>query len=50
MERTPQPGDGDEQAILGGWLRFHRDALRAKCAGLSAEELVREVIDGQTGE
>lgn len=39
--RVPQPEDGDERSILLGWLAFHRDALRAKCAGLSGEELVR---------
>lgn len=40
MERIPEPPDGDERGILLGWLAFHRDALRAKCAGLSAAQLV----------
>jgi hypothetical protein len=40
MTRIPEPPDGDERGILLGWLAFHRDALRAKCAGLSAEQLV----------
>ncbi|WP_460528826.1 DinB family protein [Flindersiella endophytica] len=40
MERIPEPPDGDERGILLGWLAFHRDALRAKCAGLSETQLV----------
>ncbi len=39
MERAPQPPDGDERAILLGWLAFHRDALEAKCAGLDAAQI-----------
>jgi hypothetical protein len=38
-ERVAEPPDGDERSVLLGWLAFHRDALRAKCAGLSAEQL-----------
>jgi hypothetical protein len=38
--RVPEPPDGDERAVLLGWLAFHRDALRAKCAGLDAAQLV----------
>lgn len=37
--RAEQPGDGDERSILLGWLAFHRDALAAKCAGLTEEQL-----------
>lgn len=37
--RVPEPGDGDERSILLGWLGFHRDALRAKCADLDDEQL-----------
>jgi hypothetical protein len=40
MERAGQPGDGDERSITVGWLRFHRDALAAKCDGLTPEQLV----------
>jgi hypothetical protein len=40
MERALEPPDGGERDILLGWLAFHRDALRAKCAGLSAAQLV----------
>jgi Protein of unknown function (DUF664) len=38
--RIPEPPDGDERSILLGWLAFHRDALRAKCADLDADQLV----------
>lgn len=41
MDRAAQPDDGDERSIALGWLAFHRDALRAKCEGLTPEELVR---------
>lgn len=40
IERVPEPGEGDERSILVGWLAFHRNALEAKCAGLSDEQLV----------
>jgi hypothetical protein len=39
-QRVPEPPDGDERSILLGWLAFHRDALRAKCAGLDADQVV----------
>jgi hypothetical protein len=39
-DRVPEPPEGDERSLLIGWLSFHRDALRAKCAGLPAEQLV----------
>ncbi|MFJ7215289.1 DinB family protein [Amycolatopsis sp. NPDC098790] len=32
--RTEPPADGDEAAILLGFLDFHRDTLAWKCAGL----------------
>jgi hypothetical protein len=40
MDRAPEPEDGDERAVLLGWLAFHRDALAAKCAGLTDARLV----------
>lgn len=40
MESIPEPEDGDELALLRGWLRYHRDAITAKCAGLTDEQLV----------
>ncbi|MGD8199196.1 DUF664 domain-containing protein [Ornithinimicrobium sp. W1679] len=41
VRRVEQPEDGDERSIALGWLAFHRDALLAKCHGLTAEQLVR---------
>jgi Protein of unknown function (DUF664) len=38
--RAPEPPDAGERELLLGWLAFHRDALAAKCAGLSPDELV----------
>ena len=40
VERVAEPVDGEERGVLLGWLAFHRDALRAKCAGLDADQLV----------
>jgi hypothetical protein len=39
VDRIAEPTDGDERHVLLGWLAFHRSALAAKCAGLSAEQL-----------
>ncbi len=38
--RAPSPPDSDERSILLGWLAFHRDALAAKCDGLTDAQLV----------
>jgi len=40
FKRSEQPEDGDERSITLGWLAFHRDALQAKCEGLTVEQLV----------
>lgn len=40
VPRVLEPADGDERSVMLGWLAFHRDALRAKCAGLDASQLV----------
>ena len=40
MDRAPEPGNSGERELLLGWLAFHRDALAAKCAGLSGRQLV----------
>jgi hypothetical protein len=40
MDRTPQPNADDEAGVLLGWLNFHRDALAAKCEGMTAEQMV----------
>lgn len=39
MQRVAEPTDGDERSVLLGWLAFHRNALEAKCAELSAQQL-----------
>ncbi len=45
FKRSEQPADGDERDITLGWLAFHRDALQAKCEGLTAEGLVRRAAE-----
>ena len=42
IARVDEPSDGDERSILLGWLAFHRDGLRLKCAGLTPEQLVEK--------
>jgi hypothetical protein len=39
VERAPEPADAGERELMLGWLAFHRDALAAKCAGLTDEQL-----------
>lgn len=41
-ERIAAPGTDvtAEAELVLGWLAFHRDALAAKCAGLTADQLV----------
>jgi hypothetical protein len=44
-DRAPEPGaGGGERELLLGWLAFHRDALAAKCDGMSAQQLVRLAV------
>jgi hypothetical protein len=43
--RIEQPAEGDEREITLGWLAFHRDALRAKCEGLTSQQLVDRSAD-----
>ncbi len=40
LQRVPEPGDGDERSVTLGWLAFHRNALAAKCDGLTPTQLV----------
>jgi hypothetical protein len=40
MNRAPEPTSTAERGLLLGWLAFHRDALAAKCDGLTHEQLV----------
>ncbi|QLQ39776.1 DinB family protein [Micromonospora robiginosa] len=39
VDRRHEPYVADERAMLQGWLDTHRDTLRLKCAGLTAEQL-----------
>ncbi|MFI2711791.1 DinB family protein [Micromonospora sp. NPDC018662] len=39
IDRRHEPFVADERAMLQGWLDLHRDTLRHKCAGLTAEQL-----------
>ncbi|MFE7319155.1 DinB family protein [Streptomyces sp. NPDC057555] len=41
IERQERPAAADERAMLEGWLTYHRETLLAKCAGLTADQLVR---------
>jgi len=46
--RVAQPPEGDERSILLGWLAFHRNALEAKCHGLTAEQLADRALPPST--
>lgn len=39
---------GDERTTLTAFLRFHRDTLEYKCAGLDVEELARRPVEPST--
>ena len=41
VERAAEPGNAGERELLLGWLAFHRDALAAKCEGLTPDQLVQ---------
>jgi hypothetical protein len=43
-DRRAPDQDGDERPLLLDWLAFHRDALAAKCAGLSNMQLVEAAV------
>ncbi|MCX2181193.1 DinB family protein [Streptomyces sp. SKN60] len=38
-------GTLDERRMLEGWLRWHRETLLAKCAGLGPAELARTAVE-----
>jgi len=40
MAERDEPADGDERAVLLGWLAFHRAALADKCDGPAPEQLI----------
>jgi hypothetical protein len=42
MERTPEPESVPERELLLGWLSFHRNALAAKCEGMSDKQLIEQ--------
>ena len=46
--RAPEPAADDERGVLSGWLAFHRDALAAKCDGLSPDRLVETAVPPST--
>jgi Protein of unknown function (DUF664) len=46
MQRAPEPKGGGERALLLGWLAFHRDALAAKCDGVSPGDLIQTGLGG----
>jgi hypothetical protein len=46
--RTDAPGQGDERATLAGFLRWQRETLELKCAGLDAEQLARRSVPPST--
>ena len=46
--RTDAPAQGDERATLQGFLKWQRDTLALKCAGLDAADLARRSLDGSS--
>lgn len=40
MDRTPMPTAGDERSLILGWLAFFRNAVEAKCDGLTPQQMV----------
>ena len=43
--RTDPPTHGDERTTLTGFLRWHRETLELKCAGLDAGDLARRSVE-----
>jgi hypothetical protein len=43
-DRASEPAAGSEGELLLGWLAFHRDALAAKCDGMSPEQLATMAV------
>lgn len=44
VERVDPPLEGDELAMLVGFLEYHRQTLLVKCAGLNDEQLRRRAV------
>ena len=46
--RVDPPAQGDERAILVGFLRWQRGTLELKCSGLEPADLARRSVDPST--
>jgi uncharacterized damage-inducible protein DinB len=46
--RVDPAGDGDESSTLQGFLRWQRETLELKCAGLDPEQLARRAVPPST--
>jgi uncharacterized damage-inducible protein DinB len=44
VERPDPPEVADERTALEAWLRFHRDTLLTKCAGLGPDQLTKASV------
>ena len=48
IERRDPPANGDERALLDGFLEFHRETLLWKCSGLTGEQLASRPLPTST--
>jgi uncharacterized damage-inducible protein DinB len=48
VTRTDPPNVADERTALQGWLDYHRQTLRWKCAGLTGDQLVVRPVASST--
>jgi hypothetical protein len=48
VTRTDPPNVADERSALQGWLDYHRQTLRWKCAGLTGDQLVIRPLQTST--
>src|SRR5690242_7034935 len=46
--RVDAPYIGGEREMLETWLDWHRDTLRSKCAGLTADQLRERSVEPST--
>src|SRR5438874_4677795 len=46
--RTEGPLQGEERALIVGFLRWQRETLELKCSGLDAADLARRSVDPST--
>jgi uncharacterized damage-inducible protein DinB len=47
-DRTGAPLIGDERSVLAGFLRWQRETLERKCAGLGPDDLARRAVEPST--